>query len=96
MSIFRHFKRFSPASLARGLWGRGPIPTRYKLLFAGQGLIFTMAAFIRTKDVEKAQQSKKLREAEAGGGQSTAEGAEGGGVAGDGSSGGKEARPPHR
>ena len=71
------------------------MPTRYKLLFAGQGLIFTMAVFIRTKDDEKAQQSKKLREAEAGG-QSTTEGAEGGGVADDGSIGGNEARPPNR
>lgn len=40
------------------------MPTRYKLLFIGQGLIFTMAVFIRTKDVEKAQHLKKLAEAE--------------------------------
>jgi len=40
------------------------MPTRYKILFLGQGLIFTMAAWIRTKDVEKAQQIKILAEAE--------------------------------
>ena len=59
------FQKYGPPALARGLWGRGPIPTRYKLLFIGQGLIFTMAIFIRTKDVEKAQTIKKLQEADA-------------------------------
>ena len=31
------------------------MPTRYKVLFLGQSLIFTMAIYIRNKDVEKAQ-----------------------------------------
>lgn len=58
------YERFGPPALARGLWGRGPIPTRYRLLFLGQGLIFTMAVWIRTKDVDKAQKMKKLADAE--------------------------------
>lgn len=37
---------------------------KYKLLFLGQSLIFTMAAYIRTKDVERAQQLKKFAEDE--------------------------------
>mmetsp|Transcript_16360 Transcript_16360/g.29683 ORF Transcript_16360/g.29683 Transcript_16360/m.29683 type:complete len:90 (-) Transcript_16360:277-546(-) len=64
MSIFQTLQKFSPAALARGLWGRGPIPPHYKLLFFGQGLIFTMAVLIRTRDVEKAQHIKNLVEAE--------------------------------
>ena len=58
------YERFGPPALARGLWGRGPIPTRYRLLFLGQGLIFTMGVWIRTKDVDKAQKMKKLADAE--------------------------------
>ena len=58
------WNKYGPPALARGLWGRGPIPTHYKLLFLGQGLIFSMAICIRTQDVEKAQQMKKLAEAE--------------------------------
>lgn len=49
------FEKLSPSALGRGLWGRGPVPTRYKVLFLGQSLIFTMAIYIRNKDVEKAQ-----------------------------------------
>ena len=64
MSIFQTLQKFSPAALARGLWGNGPIPRHYKLLFFGQGLIFTMAVMIRTRDVEKAQHIKNLIEAE--------------------------------
>mmetsp|Transcript_24572 Transcript_24572/g.44351 ORF Transcript_24572/g.44351 Transcript_24572/m.44351 type:complete len:95 (+) Transcript_24572:109-393(+) len=62
MSIF---KKLGPRSLARGLWGNGPIPTRYKLLFLGQSVIFTMAIWIRGQDVDRAQQMKKLAAAEA-------------------------------
>mmetsp|Transcript_24788 Transcript_24788/g.53696 ORF Transcript_24788/g.53696 Transcript_24788/m.53696 type:complete len:96 (-) Transcript_24788:332-619(-) len=61
MSIF---KKLGPRSLARGLWGNGPIPTRYKLLFLGQSVIFTMAIWIRGQDVDRAQQMKKLAAAE--------------------------------
>lgn len=57
-------QKYGPAAIARGLWGNGPIPIRYKILFLGQGLIFTMALMIRSKDVEKAQQIKKLMDAE--------------------------------
>ena len=56
------FQKYGPPALARGLWGKGPMPLRYKILFLGQGLIFTMALFIRNKDVDKAQQ---IREAQA-------------------------------
>jgi len=56
--------RYGPSAIARGLWGKGPMPTRYVLLFVGQGVIFTMAIFIRSKDVEKAQHMKKLIDAE--------------------------------
>ena len=59
------WQKYGPPGLARGLWGRGPMPTRYKLLFAGQSIIFTMAIYIRTKDVEKAQHIKKLQMADA-------------------------------
>ena len=55
------FQKYGPPALARGLWGKGPMPLRYKILFLGQGLIFTMALFIRNKDVDKAQQ---IREAQ--------------------------------
>ncbi|KAL9186027.1 hypothetical protein ACHAXT_005265 [Thalassiosira profunda] len=57
------FQRFGPPALARGLWGNRPMPTHYKVLFAGQGLIFCFAMFIRTKDVERAKQLKQLAEA---------------------------------
>jgi hypothetical protein len=57
-------QKYGPTAIARGLWGNGPIPIRYKILFVGQGLIFTMAIWIRTKDVEKAQKMKKLMDAE--------------------------------
>jgi len=56
--------RYGPSAIARGLWGKGPMPTRYVLLFVGQGVIFTMAMFIRSKDVEKAQQMKTLIDAD--------------------------------
>ena len=58
------FQKYGPGALARGLWGRGPMPTRYKILFVGQGLIFTLALWIRTQDVEKAQHLKQFAEAE--------------------------------
>jgi len=64
------FQKYGPPALARGLWGKGPVPLRYKILFLGQGLIFTMALLIRTKDVDKAQQIReaqmlsKLKDAE--------------------------------
>jgi hypothetical protein len=57
-------QKYGPAAIARGLWGDGPIPIRYKILFLGQGLIFTVALLIRNKDVEKAQQIKILMHAE--------------------------------
>ena len=40
------------------------MPTKYKLLFAGQAVIFTMAIWVRGQDVERAQAKKKLDEAE--------------------------------
>ena len=55
MSIW---KRFGPPALARGLWGQGPMPPRYKVLFLGQSVIFTMAIIIRGRDIDKAQQQK--------------------------------------
>lgn len=55
-------QKYGPSAIARGLWGNGPIPTRYVILFVGQGVIFTMAMFIRSKDVEKAQHVKKMME----------------------------------
>jgi len=55
------FQKYGPPALARGLWGKGPIPLRYKILFLGQGLIFTMALLIRTKDVDKAQQIRQAQ-----------------------------------
>ncbi len=58
------FQKYGPGALARGLWGRGPVPTRYKILFVGQGFIFTVALWVRTQDVEKAQHLKRLAEAE--------------------------------
>mmetsp|Transcript_3172 Transcript_3172/g.7021 ORF Transcript_3172/g.7021 Transcript_3172/m.7021 type:complete len:88 (+) Transcript_3172:197-460(+) len=58
------FQKFGPPALARGLWGKGPIPTRYKVLFLGQSLMFMMAMQFRAKDVEKAQAIKKLQEAD--------------------------------
>jgi hypothetical protein len=57
-------QKYGPAAIARGLWGNGPIPIRYKILFLGQGLIFSVALLIRSKDVEKAQQIKTLMHAE--------------------------------
>ncbi len=54
--------KYGPSAIARGLWGNGPMPTRYVILFVGQGVIFTMAMFIRSKDVEKAQHIKTLIE----------------------------------
>jgi len=38
------------------------MPTRYKLLFLGQSVIFTMAIWIRQQDVQKAQHIKRLAE----------------------------------
>lgn len=58
------FQKFGPAALGRGLWGNRPMPTKYKLLFAGQAVIFTMAIWVRGQDVERAQAKKKLDEAE--------------------------------
>ena len=55
------FQKYGPPALARGLWGKGPVPLRYKMLFLGQSLIFTMALFIRTKDVDKAQQIRQAQ-----------------------------------
>ena len=57
-------QKYGPTAIARSLWGNGPIPVRYKVLFLGQGLMFTAALWIRTQDVEKAQQIKKLMDAE--------------------------------
>jgi hypothetical protein len=57
-------QKYGPSAIARGLWGKGPMPTRYVILFVGQGVIFTMALLIRSKDVEKAQHVKKLMEDE--------------------------------
>ena len=57
-------QKYGPSAIARGLWGKGPVPTRYVILFVGQGVIFTMALLIRSKDVEKAQHVKKLMEDE--------------------------------
>ncbi|KAL3811442.1 hypothetical protein ACHAXA_007597 [Cyclostephanos tholiformis] len=57
-------QKYGPAAIARGLWGNGPIPIRYKILFIGQGLIFTTALWIRSQDVEKAKKIKKLMDAE--------------------------------
>ena len=56
------FQKYGPSAIARGLWGNGPMPTRYVILFVGQGVIFTMAMFIRSKDVEKAQHIKNMME----------------------------------
>lgn len=48
--------------MGRRLWGRGPMPTRYKVLFAGQAFIFTMAIWIRTQDVGRAQAIKQMQQ----------------------------------
>jgi len=58
------FQRFGPAALGRGLWGNRPMPTKYKLLFVGQSILFTMAIWVRGQDVERAQAIKKLEDAE--------------------------------
>ena len=58
------FQRFGPAALGRGLWGNRPMPAKYKILFIGQSIIFTMAMWVRTQDVERAQARKKLEEAD--------------------------------
>jgi hypothetical protein len=60
----KFFQKFGPAALGRGLWGKGPMPTKYKILFIGQGLIFMMAMWVRTEDVERAHAIKKLEEAD--------------------------------
>eukprot|EP00573_Skeletonema_grethae_P000367 CAMPEP_0201690390 /NCGR_PEP_ID=MMETSP0578-20130828/3843_1 /ASSEMBLY_ACC=CAM_ASM_000663 /TAXON_ID=267565 /ORGANISM="Skeletonema grethea, Strain CCMP 1804" /LENGTH=91 /DNA_ID=CAMNT_0048175365 /DNA_START=81 /DNA_END=356 /DNA_ORIENTATION=- len=57
-------QRFGPAALGRGLWGNRPMPTKYKLLFVGQSILFTLAIWVRGEDVERAQALKKLEEAE--------------------------------
>ncbi|KAL7444914.1 hypothetical protein ACHAXM_009636 [Skeletonema potamos] len=58
------FQRFGPSALGKGLWGNRPMPLKYKLLFVGQSVIFTMAIWVRGQDVERAQAIKKLEEAE--------------------------------
>jgi hypothetical protein len=58
------FQRFGPSALGRGLWGNRPMPMKYKLLFVGQSIIFTMAIWVRGQDVERAQAIKKLEDAE--------------------------------
>lgn len=58
LGLMSIWDRFGPPALARGLWGRGPMPLRYKFLFLGQSLIFSMAIVIRGRDVEKARQQK--------------------------------------
>eukprot|EP00577_Skeletonema_sp_RCC1716_P000879 CAMPEP_0113425972 /NCGR_PEP_ID=MMETSP0013_2-20120614/30470_1 /TAXON_ID=2843 ORGANISM="Skeletonema costatum, Strain 1716" /NCGR_SAMPLE_ID=MMETSP0013_2 /ASSEMBLY_ACC=CAM_ASM_000158 /LENGTH=93 /DNA_ID=CAMNT_0000314201 /DNA_START=103 /DNA_END=384 /DNA_ORIENTATION=- /assembly_acc=CAM_ASM_000158 len=58
------FQRFGPPALARGLWGNRSMPTKYKLLFVGQSVIFTMAMWVRGEDVERAQARKKLEDSE--------------------------------
>ena len=58
------FQKYGPAALGRGLWGNRPMPTKYKLLFIGQSVIFTLAMFFRTQDVERVQAIKKLEEAD--------------------------------
>ena len=40
------------------------MPTKYKILFIGQGLMFTLAMWVRTQDVERVQAIKKLEEAD--------------------------------
>ena len=40
------------------------MPTKYKLLFVGQSIIFTMAIWVRGEDVERAQAIKKLEDAD--------------------------------
>ena len=54
------FQKYGPPALGRGLWGKGPMPAKYKLLFFGQALLFSVAAWIRQLDVQKAQFRKKL------------------------------------
>ncbi len=58
------FQKYGPAALGRGLWGNRPMPTKYKLLFIGQSVIFTLAMFFRTQDVERVQAIKKLEDAD--------------------------------
>ena len=48
--------------MGRRLWGRGPMPTRYKVLFVGQAVMFTFAMWIRTLDVERAQAIKQMQQ----------------------------------
>mmetsp|Transcript_12709 Transcript_12709/g.27839 ORF Transcript_12709/g.27839 Transcript_12709/m.27839 type:complete len:100 (-) Transcript_12709:1553-1852(-) len=54
------FERFSPRSLGRGLWGKGSMPTHWKVLFTAQTMIFTLALWVRTVDVENMQKLKRL------------------------------------
>lgn len=56
------WQKYGPPALARGLWGKGSIPTRYKVLFAGQAVVFMLAMRVRALDVEKAQMIKKLQD----------------------------------
>ena len=58
------FQKFGPSALAKGLWGKGPIPTRYKILFLGQSIMFMTAMRFRSLDVEKAQMIKQLQQAD--------------------------------
>jgi hypothetical protein len=58
-------QKYGPGAIAKNLWGNGPVPPKYKILFIGQGLLFMTALWIRTQDVEKAKHMKqKLIDAE--------------------------------
>lgn len=54
----------NPSALGKGLWGGGKMPMHWKLLFAGQSLIFTLAIWVRLQDIERAKRLKKMEDDE--------------------------------
>lgn len=52
------FKKLSPTSIGKNLWGAGKMPLKWKLLFTAQSFIFVSAMFMRQVDVENAQRRK--------------------------------------
>ncbi len=54
----------NPSALGKGLWGGGKMPIHWKLLFAGQSLIFTLAIWVRLQDIERAKRLKTMEDDE--------------------------------
>lgn len=52
------FKKLSPSSIGKNLWGAGKMPLKWKVLFTAQSFIFMSAMLMRQKDVENAQRRK--------------------------------------